>query len=55
MTQPTFILRDKLYELGQWLITGLVLVLGLRYIKQIIAFVLTELYRIFIQGGAAIR
>jgi hypothetical protein len=51
--QPTYLIaREKLYELAEWLVTGMVLVFGLQYIRQIIAFVLMELYRIFIQRAS---
>lgn len=54
MTTPFFIDRQKLYELAEWLVTGMTLILGLRYLKQIIAYVLMELYRIFIRRGGVI-
>lgn len=41
--------RQKLYQLAEWIISGLVFILGIRYLKQVIVFVLMELYRIFIQ------
>lgn len=49
--EPVFyITKEKILELAEWLITGLVLVYGFQYLKQIVAYVLTELHRIFLQG-----
>jgi len=52
MTTPFIIDKLKLYELAEWIITGMVLVLGVHYLRQIIVYVLMELYRIFVQRGA---
>lgn len=43
--------RQKLYELAEWFVTAMTLLLGYRYLKQIVAYVLMQLYRIFIQKG----
>ena len=51
MTQVFDIGRQKFYALAEYMVTGLVLIFGFRYLKQIIEVVMTELYKIFIQGG----
>ena len=51
MTQIFDLGRQKMYEVAEYMVTGLVLIFGFRYIRQIIAVVMTELYKIFIQGG----
>ncbi len=51
MTASFLINRQKLYEIAEWAITGIALILGFQYLKQIIAYVLMELYKIFIQHG----
>lgn len=43
--------RQLLYEVAEWVITGLVLIFGLRYLKSITAYVLMELYRLFTRSG----
>lgn len=52
MALPFIIDKQTLYQLAEWIITGIALVVGFRYLKEIIAYVLMELYRIFIQRGA---
>lgn len=49
---PLLIDKQKLYELAEWLITGMVLVFGFKYLKQITAYVLMGLYRLFIEKAA---
>jgi len=49
---PFLIDKQKLYELAEWLITGMVLVFGFKYLKQITVYVLMSLYRLFIQKSA---
>ena len=44
------ITRDTLYILAEYLTTGLVLILGLKYLRDIMSFVFTELYKYFVQG-----
>lgn len=51
MVLPFLFEKQSLYELAEWIVTGMVLIFGMRYIKEIIAYVLMELYRIFIQHG----
>ena len=51
MTTPFLLDKQKLYEIAEWIIAGMVLVFGFQYLKQIVAFVLTELYKILIQRG----
>ena len=51
MTASFFIDKQWFDELAAWIAAGMVLVFGFRYLKQIIAYVAMELYRIFIQGG----
>lgn len=42
--------KETLYSMAEYIITGLVLIFGLKYLKDIIEIVLTELYGYFIQG-----
>lgn len=51
---PILLDKQKLYELAEWLITGMVLVFGFRYLKQIVAYVLMELYHTLVQKGGVI-
>ena len=39
----------SIYEIVAWLISGLVLLFGYNYIKEIIEYVLLKLYEFFIQ------
>lgn len=43
--------RYKMKEMFEWLVTGMVLIYGIRYIREIVAYVLEELHRIFVQRG----
>lgn len=52
MTAPFLVSKQDLYALAEAIITSMVLVLGLRYLKEIIAFVLLELHHVFIRNGA---
>ena len=51
MSAPIYIDKQKLYELAELIVTGMVVIFGYQYIKQIIEYVLTELYELFIQKG----
>lgn len=51
MDIPIIADRSRLYELAAWTIAGLVGLLGFRYIRQLIAIVLTELHYWLIQRG----
>lgn len=51
MEWASLISKDTLYEMAEWAITGLALLFGWRYLKEIIAFVLTEMHRMLIQRG----
>ncbi len=42
--------KTALYELAEYAISGLVLIFGVKYLKEIIEIVFTELYAYFIQG-----
>ena len=46
--------KQMLYEIAEWLITGLVLLYGAIYFKQIVAYVLTELYKFLVQNNMRI-
>lgn len=54
MTAPFTIDKEMLYEIADGIITGLLLIFGFRYLRQIISMVLEELYHFFIEGGIAI-
>lgn len=43
--------RDRIYKMAEYAVTALVLIFGLNYLKQIVAMVLMELYKIFVQRG----
>jgi hypothetical protein len=42
--------KETLYSIAEYTITGLVLIFGLKYLKEIVEIVFTELYVYFIQG-----
>jgi len=49
MDIPVLISKIKLYELAQWVVGGMTILFGLKYLKQVIVFVMTELYKLLIQ------
>lgn len=49
MAFPAYLNKQELYALAEWIITGMALIFGIHYLKQIIAFVLMELYKLIIQ------
>lgn len=51
MTAPFTIDKGMLYEIADTIITGLLLIFGFRYLRQIISMVLEELYHFLIEGG----
>lgn len=46
---PKQIGRQKLYEIAEYAVAALVLLYGIRHIREIIAIVLMELYKYLIQ------
>jgi hypothetical protein len=42
--------KEMLYEVAEYIVTGLVLVFGLKYLKEIVQIVFNQLYAYFIQG-----
>lgn len=54
MNFPLTIEKQKLYELAEWLVGGLVLLYGMRHIREIVAFVLMELYKLLVQRNIMI-
>lgn len=51
----TIIDKTVLYQATEWLVAFLVLLLGLPYLKRIIAFVLMELHQFLVQQNFMIR
>lgn len=45
-----FFSKTVLYDMAEYAITGLVLIFGIKYLKEIIEIVFTDLYAYFIQG-----
>lgn len=54
MTAPFTIDKGMLYEIADGIITGLLLIFGFRYLRQIISLVLEELYYFFIERGTTL-
>lgn len=41
--------RFKFSTMAAWFITGLLVILGYRYLKDIVTFILTKLYKLFFE------
>ena len=51
ITPPFLIDKQAIYHLAEWIAAGIALMLGLHYFREILAYVLSELYQMFIQRG----
>lgn len=51
MNTELMVNREKLQEIAAWLIGGIVAFSGFRYLMRFVSFMLSQLYRILIQGG----